>query len=161
MSEEKVRAVIPSLSRKTGWFSHTAYTLVVTDERMLFIHEDPKEASAFAKEAAAKAKAEGKGFFGRWGAVLSSGYDYVRNYWDMPVEEIAARGKESIAIPLARVRSVRLIKKLVYDKNQDMDVFECSLAVEHTGDKLAFSLRGNEKNAREALQPVLGEIFLS
>ncbi|TDY56715.1 hypothetical protein C8D99_11716 [Aminivibrio pyruvatiphilus] len=159
MSEENVRAVIPSLSRKTGWFSHTAYTLVVTDERMLFVHEDPKEASAFAKEAAAKAKAEGKGFFGRWGAVLSSGYDYVRNYWDMPVEEIAARGKESIAIPLGRLRSVRIIKKLVYDKNQEMDVFECSLAVEHTGEKLTFSLRGNEKNVREALQSALGEVF--
>lgn len=161
MSEEKVRAVVPSLSRKTGWFSYTVYTLVVTDDRMLFVHEDPKETSAFAKEAAAKAKAEGKGFFGRWGAVLSSGYDYVRNYWDMPVEEIAARGKESIAIPLSRVRSVRMVKKLVYDKNQEMNVFEYSLAVEHTGGKLTFSLRGNEKNIREALQSVLGGLFQS
>jgi len=150
---EQVLGVIPGGSRKKGFMGMSAdmFTLVVTNYRVIFAlqtKEMQQEDARLAKEAA---KQQGKGFFGQWGAVITSGSG--QKYQAMAPQAIMVEQPGNFYVDYNQVRSVR-VREYSDDESSRTDyhlVFETA-----TGkiDILFFSF--NEKQVKALLSPMLG-----
>jgi hypothetical protein len=105
---EQVIGYIPVARMKTGLFSSKAYSVVFTSRRIILAELTNAIVTAAVNEARAEAKAEGKGFFGQWGAQIKAGFTVAERYLAMDPDAIAAEtpGNESIA--LAEVRKLEI-----------------------------------------------------
>ncbi len=148
---EPIVGLIPTVEIKKGLFKSETYHLVLTQQRLVFARltsEMLKEAAAQAK---AEAKEEGKGFFGQWGAVISSNSAIAERYLQMPVEAILAENPENFSIPLAE------IKKAKTKSNYDSEYDEADELIIEAGEKYKIKLKGTSaKQTKQALQPLLG-----
>ncbi len=108
MDGEQVIGYIPVARMKTGLFSSKAYTVVFTSHRIILAELTNAIVTAAIEEARAEAKAEGKGFFGQWGAQIKAGFTVAERYLAMDPDAIVTEthGNESIA--LAEVRKLEI-----------------------------------------------------
>ena len=151
-SGESIVGIIPNVGIKKGLFKADAYNLVLTPQRLVFARltsEMLKEASSEAKE---QAKEQGKGFFGQWGAMISSNSSIVDRYLQMPVEAILAENPDSFSIPLAEIKKAKT--KSNYDPESDQPD---ELIIE-AREKYKIRLKTtNAKQTKNALKPLLGD----
>jgi hypothetical protein len=105
-------------------------------------------------QARQEAKAQGKGFFGQWGAQLGSYATIGERYYQMPVEAILREHPDNFALPLQQVRRVDVKRGHMDEQGMDPDYL-----VIHAAQKLRFNLKGiSAPEAKKALRQVLGEI---
>ncbi len=106
-SGERVLSVVPTLKKMKFLGQWDTYALMITERRSIFCHITKEMVNQGLKEAQAKAKAEGKGFWGQWGAQLDTSFFYTQKYKQMTPEQAIREQPDNFAIDhsdLARVR---------------------------------------------------------
>jgi len=105
---EKIISVIPTLRKsKMLGFSNETYTLVVTNERSIFAQLTSAMLNKQINEAKNKAKEEGKGFFGQWGAQLKTSFNYSEKYMKMKPDEILKETNKNFEIKNSEIEKVK------------------------------------------------------
>jgi hypothetical protein len=106
---ERVVAVIGNLTEVAGFMGvkSKTYTLVITDQRLIFARLTKERMNAIVAQARDEAKAAGKGFFGQWGAQLGSSFNYHELYSQMTPEEALAETPDNYAIDRSTIVSVK------------------------------------------------------
>ncbi len=105
---ERVIAVIPTLKKMKFLSAWDLYAMVATESRIIFAHITKEMVNQAIKEAQEKAKAEGKGFFGQWGAQLNTSFFYTQKYRQMTPEAVMREQPDNFAISLGDVRKVNV-----------------------------------------------------
>jgi len=150
---EGVVGVIPLLERRKGLLGSESFTLVLTLERLIFAKMTAQMLKEIVAQARQEAKAQGKGFFGQWGAQLGAYSAHAQRYLQMPVEAILRENPDNFQIPVAQVRKVRIRSGYHDQDHSDPDRLEI-----HAGNKMRFSLKGaSAGEAKKVLRQVLGD----
>jgi hypothetical protein len=147
--------VLTGLRRSAGLLKSEAYNLVVTPSRLIFAQVTNELMKAVVEEARVDAKAQGKGFFGQWGAQLGAHNALVQRYYDQGPDAIVRTYPGSFVVPAAQVQRVRA-------RHGSMDSDGASnpgrLVIQAASDKMTFQLGGgsNAGQARKLLRQALG-----
>jgi hypothetical protein len=143
--------VIPAVDRRKGLFRSEPYTLVLTLQHLVFARLTSEMQRAAADEAKREAKAQGKGFFGQWGATMGSGKALAERYYQMPVEAILREHSDNFVVPVDQVRKVTFTAgDMEYSKEDRMTI--------HAGEKIKLDLKGTSiGEAKKVLRQVLGK----
>jgi hypothetical protein len=151
---ETVTGVIPNIVRRKGLFGTEAFSLILTPQRLIFAHLTSDMVRAASEQAKKDAKAEGKGFFGQWGAVLGVNSSIAEGYYHMSVGDILREHPDNFSIPNQQVRKVEVKKGHWDEDGQDPDTLTI-----HAGDKYKFNLQGmSASDAKKLLKQVLGGV---
>ena len=105
-------------------------------------------------EARAKAKEEGKGFFGQWGAQLTSTTNYHKRYMEMNPDDILAQTEGNFALSYNDIVKLRVKKKVSHD--QDSFEVKTEMLYETAQGKYKFMIDSYSKDTVEALKRVYG-----
>ena len=88
--------------------SYDTYNLIVTNRRMIFAQLTSAMLNAAIVEAQAKAKAEGKGFFGIVGDQMAAQFQYARRYESMAPDVVLAETPGNTALENAAISAIDL-----------------------------------------------------
>ena len=99
------------------------YALVVTDRRMILAQLTADKLNAAYKEAAEKAKVEGKGFLEQWAHQMSVAFHYCQKYETMPPEFALAETKGNRAIENLRITAVNMKEKPTHKGSMEYQEF--------------------------------------
>jgi type 1 glutamine amidotransferase len=104
-----VTAVIGNLTQVGGFMGmkQKVFSLIITDRRLIFAELTKEKITAMVNEARDTAKAEGKGFFGQWGAQLGTSYNYHEVYWQMAPDAALAENPGNYAIERTAFQSAK------------------------------------------------------
>ena len=148
---EVVIGVIPSAKTKTGMFSTAAYTLVVTNYRLLLARMTNDLAKENTAQVRAEAKAQGAGFFGPWGAQLKAAFAFAQRYMAMHPEAILAESPGNGFVAPSQVRQVKVERKL---RSTGSDVEDSQpylrITIETTAGKTTYDTDGETPNVNDA-----------
>ena len=143
--------VVPSIELRKG-LGAQAYNLVLTPYRLVFARLTSgmlRDAAAQAKQAA---KAQGRGFFGQWGAAIGANATICERYHRTPVEVILREHSDNFCLPIQQVRRVEVSEGEVDDDQNTPDQM-----VIHGPRKMRFNLKGSSaEETRRMLGQVLG-----
>lgn len=117
LTGETILGIIPNAQKmRMMGLAADSYTIIVTDHRMILAQLTQAMMNTAITEAQAKAKAEGKGFFGAWADQLSASFGFAKRYETMPPEAALAETPGNFALDNSRIR---LIKVSVVGSNDD------------------------------------------
>jgi len=119
------------------------YNLVVTDRRVIMAQLTQQMMNAAVAEAQAKAKAEGKGFFGVWANQLSATFQYAVQYENMNPETIIAETPGNFALENSQIGVVDLSLKGESDDTSQYSEFK--LVIKSAGGKFEFRIAEDER----------------
>jgi hypothetical protein len=145
-----VHAVIPNATVKGRFlgFGGKPYTMVLTERRVIFAHMTSAMSKQLVAVARDSAKADGKGFFGQWGAQLTAYSGFAQGYLDKSPEEALAETPENFAIERSTILKVKLKSGTTSDENSSSPD---RLIIKTTDKKYDIFLGGGMGQAREAL----------
>ncbi len=148
---ETVIAVVPNATLMKGFLGTGSrlHALVITAKRVLFARTTTQMLKAITAEARDAAKAEGKGFFGQWGAQMGAQGILAARYFDMSPDDILAEHPANFAIERDSIVKARL--KIGAAGDQNMAASTDQLIIKTTGKKYKVQLGSGAKQAREAL----------
>lgn len=149
--KENVLGVIEDL--RTGLLGRNSYNLVLTDRRLIFA----KYSTELMKKEREKALegAQDKGFFGRWKASISSGFNFHKRYYNMEPEEILREGEDNYEIRPEEIKSVKL--RGGFDPGSDKrDPNKMDIAWSGGKEKFKFE-KQSVNQVKEMLNPMLGK----
>lgn len=118
---EKIIAIVPEL-RIAKIFSNEMYTLIVTNERSIFANLTKEMLNDMYKKAREDAKAQGKGFFGQWGAQLGTAFSYSDKYSKMKPDEILKEAPKNFEIKNSEIEKVKY--KWFHDEESARNYYE-------------------------------------
>ena len=153
--EEQILGVIPGASRKRGILGMSAdpYTLVVTNQRILFATLTKEITRQEVEKARETAKAQGKGQLSQWGAQLTT--NVGQRYYAMDPQSILAEHPGNFFYLNSQIRAVRI------SRYADQETFrtEYTLELDTVSGKvkLTFAML-NEGEVRGLLAQTLGPI---
>lgn len=149
-SGERVLAVIPNATLKGGFMgmASKAGTLVLTERRVIFAHTTSQMMKQLVADARDGAKADGKGFFGQWGAQLGAYAAFAQRYMEMDPNAALAESPENLAIENAAIRKAQ-VKVGVDDQNGAPGTDK--LVVKTDGGKTVWTLGSGAGQAKQAL----------
>ena len=106
---ESVLAVISNLTLVGGFMGikQKRYTLVVTDERLIFAELTKAKARELSDEARRRTKAEGGSVFEQLGAQMRVAQDHAQLYWSIPPEAALAETPGNVAVDRSDIRKVK------------------------------------------------------
>jgi hypothetical protein len=150
---ETVVGIITTLGLRKG-LSVREYNLLVTTERLVFLRVTTQMLNEAAREAKQAAKAQGKGFFGQWGAVIGSRALIRDRHLQTPVDVLLSEQPESYFLPLAQVRRIAVNEADV----DDDEVTQGSIVI-WAPKKMRFTMpTGSAKEVAQTLRRVLGGV---
>lgn len=141
MSEaERTIAVIGNLTRASGFMGvkQKAYTLMITDRRLLFAELTKERMNAVLAQAKEEAKAQGKGFFGQWGAQLGGSMNQHQAYWQMSPEEALAEAPGNFEVDRGAIKEVKFKTGISDDEHNSPDM----VIIKTTGDTYKLQVGG-------------------
>lgn len=148
---EQILAVVPKLTLVGGFmgFKQTTYTLVITERRLVFAEFTKERATAMVNAARDGAKAEGKGFFGQWGAQLKSAAGYENVYWQMSPDAALAETPGNWAIERSEYQGAKFRHGTSDDDgNSSPDV----LKIKAASGKYKFHISGSLRDLKKTFQ---------
>jgi RNA polymerase subunit RPABC4/transcription elongation factor Spt4 len=129
------------------------YALVVTNRRMILAQLTADMLNAAYKEAAERAKAEGKGFLGQMAHQMTVAFQYCQKYETMPPEFALAETKGNRAIENVRISAINMKEK----SNRDSIEFaEFIMTVQSADGKFEFHI-GEDDRFINTLRTAYGE----
>jgi RNA polymerase subunit RPABC4/transcription elongation factor Spt4 len=129
------------------------YALVVTNRRMILAQLTADMLNAAYKEAAERAKAEGKGFLGQMAHQMTVAFQYCQKYETMPPDRALAETKGNRAIENVRITAVNMKEK----PNRDTIEFaEFIMTVQSADGKFEFHV-GEDDRFINILNTAYGE----
>lgn len=154
---ERIAGIIPGMRHKTGLFSSKIYNLVVTDRRILFAEATTRMLNQAAKDAAAEAKEQGKGFFARAAETMQSQHKIYQKYWQMAPEEILAETPGNFAVEHNQIVSIKIRFGKFNEEQGQYDKDEMQIKTSREKMKLIFEYSNAAKDAKRLLQELLGK----
>ena len=151
-SGERPVAIIPNASLKKGFMGMkvTSYTLVLTESRIIFAEATAAMLKQSVADARDAAKADGKGFFGQWGAQMGAYSKLAQGYLSMDPALALAENPGNFAIEESAIASSKLKRGMTGDS--DTNATPDRLIIKTTGgEKYTISLGSGLKQAKEAL----------
>lgn len=131
------------------------FNMLLTPNRLVFAVMTTKMMNDAVKDARADAKAEGKGFFGQWGAQLGWLKTVQRQYQSMPIDAILNQYPGSFLISNSEIKKVR------FHENTDDDSgrTESEITIETVRGKFKFKLVYTSiSDAKKLMQSTLGRL---
>lgn len=119
------------------------YTIVVTPRRMILAQMTQPMLNAAIAEANARAKAEGKGFFGIMGDQLAASFGFGKRYETMPPEQALHETPSNSAIENQRITTIKL--KLIEKDNNGMDTREFKMIIESMDGKFEYIIAEDDR----------------
>jgi len=107
-SEEVIGVIANARKMKMLGMSYDTYNIVITNRRMILSRLTQAMLNAAIAEAQAKAKAEGKGFFGIMGDQMAAQFQYARRYESMAPDAVLKETPGNTAIENAAVSAIDL-----------------------------------------------------
>jgi len=151
---EQIVSVIPGVYQPKALGRRDNYTLVCTDKRTIFARLTPELMKDAVKHAQDEAKAEGKGFFGRWGAQIASGRNFHARYRDMAPEDILNQAEGNFDINHDSLIKLKAKKKV--EHNEDSFDVKTDLQYETPQGKRKYLLDEYSKATMETLSKIYG-----
>lgn len=152
-ASEPVIGIISGLGQQKG-LSGRAYNLVVTQQRLVFARLTDQMLKAATEQSKQDAKAEGKGFFGQWGAMFKANAIICERYYHMPMDMILQETPDNFVVYPQQVRRVRILTANSTDQSNMIDRLQI-----HATSKMTFQLKGtNARETKQILRQVLGNI---
>ncbi|MDZ4168284.1 MAG: zinc ribbon domain-containing protein [Coriobacteriia bacterium] len=147
---EQVHSVISSATVKAGFMGVKSkqYTMVLTDRRVVFARITGAMMKQLVADARDGAKAEGKGFFGQWGAQMSSYSAFAERYLEMSPDAALAETADNFAIDRSTITKASLKTSEGYDENTSTTDL---LIIKTTGKKYKIILGSGKSKAKQAL----------
>lgn len=145
-------AVIPNARLKRGFMGlkSTTFTLVLTRERIIFAETTSAMLKQSVADARDQAKADGKGFFGQWGAQLGAYGALAESYLSMDPSVALAENPGNFALQESAIDKIKLKGGVVGD--QDTNATPDRLIIKmHSGEKHHVDLGSGLRQAKEAL----------
>lgn len=141
-SGERTLAVVGNLTQVGGFMGmkQKTFSLMITDRRLVFAELTKEKITAMVNEARDTAKADGKGFFGQWGAQIGTSFNYHQVYWQMAPEAALAETPGNFAIERAAFRGAKFKAGAAYD---DGRTEPDELVIKHDGGKITFRVNGS------------------
>jgi len=153
-SAEPVLGIVPGVDYRKGLFSSKSYNLILTSQRIVFARLTSDMLKCASRRAKEQAKAQGKGFFGQWGASMGAHKALAERYHQMTVEEILREHGDNFFVLNQHVRKVNVKRRSSVDDEAMHD--EMTI---HAADKMRFTLKGtNASEAKKILKQVLGSV---
>jgi hypothetical protein len=150
---EHVLGVVPNLA--AGTFGAKSYVLVLTDSRLLVVRITSQIMAEAVRKSQEEGKAQGKGFFQRWGDQIAAGFRYSERYLSMAPEQILQENAENYAIDRSQVTRIAFANQ---GRGEDADA-KGTMTVEAAGRRLVFQISAGEiESARSFLRQTLGPV---
>ena len=139
---ERILAVLGNLTQTGGFMGMKAktYSIIITDWRLIFAELTKERITAMVNQARDAAKAEGKGFFGQWGAQIGTSFNYHQVYWEMAPEAALAETPGNFAIERTAFKGAKFKVGATYDDGRNEPD---ELVIKHDGGKLTFRVNGS------------------
>jgi hypothetical protein len=153
---EMVVGVVPTLKKGKSFGRWDTYTMVVTDTRSIFAQMTSAMIQQIGKEAAERAKEEGKGFFARWGEQMRAHIGFSQRYLSMSPEETLNENKDNFFINNDAIRKIKIRSKSKSSGNDDVDRVVTEITIEAVGKKLVYTADSLSGDAKEMLKGVFG-----
>ncbi|MDO9517836.1 MAG: zinc ribbon domain-containing protein [Methanosarcinaceae archaeon] len=115
----QVRFVYGNLKKKKSLGRWDNFTLVATNDKLIFALTTSEMLKRVASEAKERAKKEGKGLFGKWGAVMSSASLITDRYLGMEPDNILNETKGNFELSRSHLRSIKVNFKPIYNGVDD------------------------------------------
>jgi predicted nucleic acid-binding Zn ribbon protein len=138
---EQVIGVIANARRKK-LLTYDTYNLIITDRRMIIASLNPALLNAAVAEAQAKAKAEGKGFFGVWGDQLAASFQFARRYETMSPDAALAETPGNTAIENTAITALDL---KLYNDDDNSTYSEFGLTIKSSTGKNEFRIGEDDR----------------
>jgi hypothetical protein len=141
---EEVIGVIAN-ARKVKFLgaSWDTWNIVVTNRRMIMVQMTAAMLNAAIAEAQARAKAEGKGFFGIMKDQLSSQFRYAIRYETMNPDVALAETGGNIAVENVRITAINL--KLRDTGSGEMEYMEFKMSIESADGKFEYMMAEDDR----------------
>ncbi|MDO8848792.1 MAG: hypothetical protein Q7W51_10450 [Coriobacteriia bacterium] len=151
-SGERVIAVIGGLTLVEGFMGlkQKAYTLIITERRLIFSEVNKERAKAIIDAARDGAKAEGKGFFGQWGAQMKSSTSYNDVYWQMSPDAALAETPGNWAVERSQYQGAKFRTSMADENNSTPDV----LIIKAATGKWKFHVLGSLSSVKKKFKEV-------
>jgi hypothetical protein len=107
--------------------SYDSFTLVATPDTTIFAKITSDMLKQVVMESRDQAKAEGKGFFGQWGAQIKGSAKYAERYARMSAQAALAESPANFAIPNSSISSIKIKKKTRSDEDQTYTTWMVSI----------------------------------
>lgn len=149
---EPAVAIIPNARLKRGFMGlkSTTFTLVLTRERIIFAETTSAMLKQSVADARDEAKANGKGFFGQWGAQLGAYGALAEGYLSMDPNAALAENPGNFALQESAIDKMKLKGGVVGDEDTNSTPDRLIIKM-HGGDKHHIDLGSGLKQAKEAL----------
>ncbi len=149
-SGEHVHGVIPNATLKEGFLGvkSKVYILVLTERRIVFVRITTEMMKQLVTDSRNEAKADGKGFFGQWGAQLTAYSEFAQRYLTMPPDEALAETPGNFALERSAIVKAKL--KAGHTDN-DGNTTSDRLIIKATDRKYNIDLGAGRRQAKEAL----------
>ncbi|WP_321429228.1 hypothetical protein [uncultured Methanolobus sp.] len=148
--DDEIIGIVPNLKKsKMLGLSYDMFTLIATPDSTIFAKVTREMLNQVIQESRAQAKAEGKGFFGQWGAQMSGANKYAERYANMSAQAALAENEANFAIPNAGISSIKVRKKSGYDDDQIQITWEIN--IKSNSGKFKYSVDFNPKDHLQAI----------
>jgi len=151
MNSERVISIIPNVTLHAGFmgFASKQFTLVLTDQRVIFARVTTAMMQEAVADASDGAKAQGKGLLGQLGARMSAHSVFAKRYLEMPTSQILAETDGNFAVDRSTITKTKVKTETgVGDDANSTDV----LIIKTTEKKYKLTLGSSRASAKEALQ---------
>ncbi|MDD5605511.1 MAG: hypothetical protein WC231_06435 [Dehalococcoidales bacterium] len=152
---EKTISVIPGAYRPKSFGRKDSFTIICTNERTILAQFTSQMMKTAVKEARDKAKEEGKGFFGQWGAQMTSTSNYHQRYWEMSPADILTETEGNFDLPHPQLDRLKAKKKVEHD--EDSFEVKTELQFETARDKYKFMIDSYSKEFIEELRKIYAD----
>jgi hypothetical protein len=152
---EAVLGVIPNARKmKLLGASSDTYTIIVTDQRMIFSRLTRQLLTAAIANANARAKEEGKGLLGIMGDQLAVSFGFGHRYESMPPEDALHESPGNFALGNRRISGITL--ELTSTKHAGLDGQELKMIIQSPDGKFEFFIAQDDRFT-SLLQSTYGE----
>jgi len=149
-SGERTLAVLGNLGLMSGFMGikQKSFSLIITDRRLIFAELTMEKMKATVGAARDGAKADGKGFFGQWGAQLKSSMNYHQEYWEMTPDAALAENPGNFAIDRSQYQGAKFRTGVVDEETNTPD----KLIIKSTSGKYKFVVNGSLGTVKKAFK---------
>ena len=133
---ETIVTTVSNFQKPKSFGRWDAYIILATTQNLLLIQLTADMVNRSIKEAQEKAKAEGKGFWGQWGAQLGTSFDYAAKYSGWTKEQVLTEIPTTLVIPNSMVSKIELFSETNRDDyDQTVQRYEYKLKIFTAGGK--------------------------
>jgi hypothetical protein len=133
-----------------------SFTVVVTNERIIFAQMTSEMVKQAIQQARSQAKAEGKGFWGQWSEQLKASFGYTQRYLTMDPSEALSETPGNFMISNNAIHEIKLHLKNINKGQNQAQLHEFELEIDSTSGKHKFRMEERDEYVN-LLKQVYGE----